>query len=108
MSTTIRLRISSQARHSTSSQAAFYSQESGPTLANRWRVNVNNAIRSLKQLPERGAPCNFKRSSLTGLRWIPIEGFPRHMVYYRYVAEGNAVYVLDILHGVQDVESILL
>lgn len=89
----------------TEEQAAFYSNASGIGLEQRWRAAVNNAVDSLQTMPERGALWQTKRSSLKGVRWIPIVGFPKHMIFYRVDLIRTTVLVLNVLHGARDIEN---
>jgi len=41
------------------------------------------------------------------LRWILISGFPKHMVFYRYLYEEQAILVVQVLHGARNLEIIL-
>jgi plasmid stabilization system protein ParE len=103
----IELRISEAAALSIVEQADYYQQASGLALASRWESAVDEAIRSLLQLPERGAPCRFRSSSLAGIRWIFVPGFPKHMVSYRYVPAEQAVLIVQVLHGARNLEAVL-
>lgn len=41
------------------------------------------------------------------MRWIPIHGFPRHMLFYRYSAKEKDLLVVDVLYGARDLEALL-
>jgi len=56
-------------------------------------------------MPERGTLCNFRRSSLSGLRWIPINGFPQHLVFYLFDSQLRIVLIVAVLHGARDLEA---
>ncbi|WP_420237971.1 type II toxin-antitoxin system RelE/ParE family toxin [Telmatobacter bradus] len=87
-------------------QADYYLQQSGEALALRWESAVDDALRSLLQMPERGASCHLKAPQLVGIRWILLAGFPKYMVFYRYAADESIVHSLHLLHGAQDIEFI--
>ena len=55
-------------------------------------------------MPERGSLCNFRLRSLSGLRWIPIDGFPQHLVFYRFDPQRQFVLIVAVLHGARDLE----
>jgi toxin ParE1/3/4 len=103
----IELRISEAAALSIVEQADYYQQAADLALAQRWESAVDQAVNSLLSLPDRGAPCRFRSPALAGLRWIFIPGFPKHMVFYRYLPEEQAVLIVQVLHGARDLETIL-
>jgi toxin ParE1/3/4 len=103
----IELRISEAAALSIIEQADYYEEASDRALAQRWEAAVDQAIHSLLNLPERGAACRFHSPALTGLRWIFVPGFPKHMIFYRYLLQENAVRIVQVLHGARDLETLL-
>ena len=102
----IALRVTEAAALSIVEQADYYRQSSGEPLAARWEAAVDEAVRSLLHMPERGTLCGFRSAALGGLRWIHVAGFPSHMIFYRYLQTERAVSVIQVLHGARDVESI--
>jgi plasmid stabilization system protein ParE len=103
----IELRISESAALSTLEQADYYRAALDDALAERWESAVDAAIRSLLQFPERGAPCRFSAPELAALRWIFVPGFPKHMIFYRYDRQEAVLLIVQVLHGVRDLESLL-
>ena len=88
-------------------QADYYQQKAGRSLALKWEYAVDEAIHSLLRTPLIGSPCRFRSSSLAGLRWASIPGFPKHMIFYRYAEEEKALSVVQVLHGARDIDAIL-
>ena len=39
------------------------------------------------------------------MRWIPIPGFPKHIVFYLFLAEKRVVRVVHVMHGARDLEA---
>ena len=103
----IELRISEAAARSIVEQADYYEQNANLSLAQRWEGAVDQAVNSLLSLPERGAPCCFRSPALAGLRWIFIPGFPKHMVFYRYLPQEQAILIIQVLHGARNLEILL-
>lgn len=103
----IELRISEAAALSVIEQADYYLHVSNFALAQRWEESVDQAVHSLLNSPERGALCRFRSPSLSGLRWIFVPGFPKHMVFYRYLPQQAAVQIVQVLHGARNLETIL-
>ena len=99
-----KLRISDAAAADILEQAEWYSHKSGSKLAQRWERAVTRALFGVLRIPKSGAPCNFTNPELTGVRRIPIEGFPKHLIFYRLL-ESELV-VLRVVHGARDLESL--
>jgi plasmid stabilization system protein ParE len=103
----INLRVSEAAAISIIEQAEYYRAEANDALVLRWESAVDEAVLSLQKQPERGARCRFRSTSLAGLRWIFIPGFSRHMLFYRYIPEQTAIVIVQVLHGAQDLETVM-
>jgi plasmid stabilization system protein ParE len=103
----IELRISEAAALSIVEQADYYQQAADLALAQRWEAAVDQAVHSLLSWSERGAPCRFRSPSLAGLRWIFVPGFAKHMVFYRYLPQEQAILIVQVLHGARNLETIL-
>jgi len=103
----IELRVSEAASRAIIEQADYYRQAVGDALALRWETAVDDAAGSLLVLPERGAPCRFQSPRLTGLRWLSIPGFSKHMVFYRYSHDEKILRVVHVIHGARDLEYLL-
>ena len=56
-------------------------------------------------MPERGNPFTFRLRSLSDLRWIPVLGFPQHLVFYRFDSQLRIVHIVAVLHGAHDLEA---
>jgi plasmid stabilization system protein ParE len=103
----IELQISEAAAVSIVEQADYYGQAKDLELAQQWEAAVDQAVDSLLTWPERGAHCRFHASALAGLRWIFVPGFPKHMVFYRYLHQERAIRIVQVLHGARNLETVL-
>ena len=103
----IELRISEAAAISIVEQADYYIHASGLALASRWETAVDEAAYPLLHFPERASPCRFRSPSLAGIRWIFVPGFPKHMIFYRFMPDEQAVLIVQVLHGARNLEAIL-
>jgi hypothetical protein len=65
---------------------ALYYREASPdsSLDLKWDHAVGQTVRSILSMQERGSRCNFSSPELEGMRWIPIAGFPKHIVFYLF------------------------
>ncbi len=43
---------------------------------------------------------------LKGMRWIPVKGFPNHLIFY--IPEETKITVVRIFHKAQDISSVLI
>lgn len=103
----IQLRVSEAAALSIVEQADYYRQVADAALASRWETTIDEAARSLLNYPDRGALCRFRNPVLESLRWIPVSGFPRHMLFYCYSPAQQTVLIVQVLHGARDLHTVL-
>jgi plasmid stabilization system protein ParE len=103
----IELRLSEAAADSIVDQAEYFRQTAGAERALAWESAVDETANSLLKLPERGTPCRFRSPMLAGVRWIFIPGFPKHMLFYRYVPDAPAILIVQVIHGARNLEAIL-
>lgn len=85
-------------------QADWYRAQSGRTLALRWERAVASAVRNVVRRPAAGSPCTFRPLELQGVRRVLIAKFPKHLLFYRFTA--GEVFVLRVVHGARDLESL--
>jgi toxin ParE1/3/4 len=85
-------------------QADWYRQHAGESLAMRWERAVTSAISHILRYPSSGSPCAFRSPELKNVRRTIIPKFPRHLLFYRF--EADEVFVLRIVHGARDLESL--
>ena len=86
---------------------ALYFREQAPdsALDERWDRAVGRALQSLLVMPKRGATCSFQASELQGVRRLAIPGFPKHYVFYVFLAKEHLVRIIHIIHGSRDLEA---
>jgi toxin ParE1/3/4 len=85
-------------------QADWYRAQSGRTLALRWERAVASTIKNVVRRPAAGPPCTFRPLELQGVRRVLVPKFPKHLLFYRFTAEE--VFVLRVVHGARDLESL--
>lgn len=85
-------------------QADWYRTQSGRPLALRWERAVASAIKDVIRHPASGSPCTFSSPELQGVRRTLIPKFHKHLLFYRFT-EGE-VFVLRVVHGARDLESL--
>ena len=99
-----RLAVSDAAATDIVEQANWYSTQSGKALAERWERSVTSAMMRVLNRPDAGTPCEFKSSELRSLRRTAVPGFPKHLLFYRFVS--GEVLVLRVVHGARDLEHL--
>jgi plasmid stabilization system protein ParE len=101
------LRIRPSATREVAEQAAYYRKQADEALAQRWRSAVTDAIRSLRTFPEQGGPLNSVTPELHNIRRLHIQGFPKHLIFYRFNAVSGVVQIISVLHGSRDIDALL-
>lgn len=86
-------------------QAQWYHEQSGPALAKRWEKAVADVLLGVVKNPGKGAECQFRHPDLRGVKRLPILGFSRHLLFYKFLA--SEIFVLRIVHGARDLENLL-
>ena len=101
------LRILPEAAFDIAEQAFYYEEQADISLGHRWEASVETAIASLRTFPERGARLNSDSPVLRELRKLHIAGFPNHLIVYRFDAPSNTIFILHVLHGAREIDSLL-
>ena len=98
------LNLSEAAASDILEQADWYELQSGAGLSRRWERAVSSALLRLMRRPRTGAKCLFKSDQAQGLRRLVVEGFPKHLIFYRL--EKDEVLILRVIHGARDLDSL--
>jgi toxin ParE1/3/4 len=84
--------------------AEYLSNDSLDT-ALRFLAAVESTFIFVAKNPEIGALCKFKSPQSKHVRFWPIKGFEKHLLFYQSVSDG--IEVARVLHGARDLEAIL-
>jgi plasmid stabilization system protein ParE len=95
------------ATHSLFDLADYFASAANQSLARRWNGAVDKNVLLLKRFPSLGSPCFFHHPALKDLRRLSIEGFPQHLLFYRYFDAESRILIFDIVHGARDLEPLL-
>ena len=101
------LRILPEAALEIAEQAFYYEQEADVSLGQRWEASVEDAIGSLRSFPERGARLDNGSPFLREFRKLHIQGFPKHVILYRFDAASGTIFIVHVLHGARDLDALL-
>jgi len=85
-------------------QANWYESRSDEKLAKRWERAVTSTLSRIDRTPNSGSPCRFRAAELLATRRVPVSGFSKHLVFYK--VERREVFVLRVIHGALDLESL--
>jgi toxin ParE1/3/4 len=96
--------VTEAAVHDILEQAAWYQEQSGLKLADRWEKAISSVLLRLAVNPAAGALCTFNSVELEGVRRVPVPRFPKHLVFYRF--RNQELIILRIVHGARDLESL--
>ncbi len=83
----------------------LYLARINPDIAEKFIEASKVAFEHLAQMPKKGKLQEFKSPELAGTRRWFIPGFDKYLIFYRPITAG--IEILRVLHGAQDIESIL-
>ena len=101
----IKLHFSEAAAADILEQADWYAEQSDEMLAQRWDSAVTSTVLRIAEFPKSGALCHFSSAELQEIRRVPVDEFPKHLIFYR--VERKSVVVLRVIHGARDLDSLL-
>lgn len=85
--------------------ADYYAQEANLDVALRFLGALDQAFERLRGHPQIGAEVRAIRPRLAGLRFWPVPGFERYLVFY--LPSPDLVEVMRVLHGARDLKELL-
>ena|SRR5437773_252783 len=98
------LAIRAAARRDIGHHADFIGRRNRPA-GRRFLDAAQAAVRKLAETPELGGLYEHENPRLAGLRVWPIRRFKNHLIYY--IPTETQLIVVRLLHGAQDIDSIL-
>ena len=100
--------LSPEARADLIAQSDYFDHELGnPALAVRFEACAEATFKKLARTPGLGRPRSLGGySRLQKLRSWKVDGFPRHLIFYRELPDKGDVEVVRILHGARNLEKL--
>ena len=86
-------------------QADYLAREASLDTALRFYDAARTTFEKMAQTPNIGQKRESPNPRLEGLRVWRIEGFERHLIFYRPGDDG--IEIVRILHGARDIDSVL-
>jgi toxin ParE1/3/4 len=80
-------------------------QQSSPDGAERFLDAVEETLQLVASMPEMGSPWESNHPDLAGLRFVRVNRFKNHLIFYVPHMEG--LDVVRILYGTRDIEALL-
>jgi toxin ParE1/3/4 len=86
-------------------QAAYLVAEASLETALRFYDAASSTLGNVASMPGIGEQWPSANPRLSGLRVWRIEGFVKHLIFYRQVDDG--IEIVRILHGARDIDTVL-
>ncbi len=86
-------------------QAAYLAREASLEIALRFYDAAAASFEQIARMPGLGERRQTANSRLEGLRVWRIQGFEKHLIFYRTVADG--IEIVRVLHGARDLDRLL-
>lgn len=86
-------------------QADYLAREASLETALRFYDAASSSFERIAQMPGLGERRDSANPRLTGLRVWRVEGFEKHLIFYRPADDG--VEIVRVLHGARDIDSVL-
>jgi toxin ParE1/3/4 len=83
----------------------YYAREAGIRVAERFIAQSEATFARLASMPGLGTPYECDHPALALLRFLPIAGFRKYLIFYRQVDDG--IEIVRVLHGARDFQRIL-
>lgn len=99
--------VTPAARADLLAQWDYYADEVGrPDLADRFTAQAETTFKNLVRTPGLGRPRSFGHAQLQNLRSWKVDGFPKHLIFYRPLSEERGVEIVRVLHDARDFDAL--
>jgi toxin ParE1/3/4 len=102
---TPRYHVSPAAETDVDEQAAYLAQEASLETALRFYDAASATFEKVARMPGIGEQRESAHPRLAGVRVWRVEGFKKHLIFYRPTGEG--IEIIRVLHGARDIDRIL-
>jgi toxin ParE1/3/4 len=84
---------------------ASWIARASPETAWRFLDAVESSVASLRFMPAKGSPKQFRNKRLAGARSWFVSGFPKYLIFY--LVRPDHIFVLGVIHGARKYRSLL-
>lgn len=84
---------------------AGFLERTDPAVALRFLREARHTFAWLAERPEIGRPRRSRKRELAQIRSWPVEGFEKHLVFYRMFRNG--IEIVRVIHGARDIAGLL-
>lgn len=102
---TARLRVTPAADGDLDNQAAYLAANASLKTALRFYDAAATTFEKIARMPGLGELRDSANPRLSGLRVWRLEGFEKHLIFYRPTEHG--VEIVRVLHGARDIDRVL-
>jgi len=99
-----RLSLTDAAVNDILEQADWYEQQADARLSDRWERAISQTLLRIIRNPRSGTLCSLAADQLRGVRYAPVTGFAKQLVFY--LVEKDELRVLRVIHGARDLERL--
>ncbi len=85
---------------------AVYIGRDSPQAARRFLAKVRKLYGTLAVMPEMGSHWKPENPRFAGVRHFPIPRYPKYVIFYRPLPEGDGVEIIHMMHGARDLGAI--
>jgi toxin ParE1/3/4 len=95
--------VSPAARADLIAQWDFFADDVGnPALADRFVACAEATFKKLARTPSLGRVRSFASPKAKNLRSWKVNGFPKHLIFYRALPGDPGVEIISVVHGARD------
>ena len=86
---------------------SFFHYISQDDLAVAYRLldRIENTHELISSSPKMGQIFRTTNPKLLGMRWFPVNDFPKHLIFY--IQSATKITIVRVLHKAQDISNIL-
>jgi toxin ParE1/3/4 len=82
-----------------------YIGQDSPDSARRFNFEFKATLKTILQVPEIGRLRQSHHPDLKEIRFFPVKGFDKYLIFYRLVHDG--IEIFRVLHSSRDINQIL-
>lgn len=85
-------------------QAQYLAGRQNVETGLRFIRSAEETFQLLASQPSMGRETRYRSAFLADVRWLPLQGFPKHLAFYRPTKDG--IEVIRMLHSARNIERL--